>query len=318
MRNLSGFLLLLLLIGCNQSSKQAYTTKVAPIIYQAGNGNRIVFLNDYYTDYINSLKAGAENHDSLFRKKIQSPCNTYFSKSEYAQYLSTLFYVPDTTNLDERISEINNNLDKIEKIISSALVECRKYLKNDSITICIQPYANVGGYADTIIKIRGGNTGLTVGSKEILLTIDPSVISWRNMLGETLVHEYNHAYWIKMHFSEEDERNILLDLINEGKADSYAHFIYPSIIPIWDTILPNKEKIAFWNRLKPKLNNTDLNMYRKVMFGDRSDLTNYPIWGGYCLGYSIVQSALKNNPSLTPQEWSNLSPEKILEMSDYK
>lgn len=319
MRNLLGFFLLVLLISCKQSSKQGSVTILTPVIYQAGNGNRIVFLNDYYTDYMNSVKAGVKNHDSLYKTKIQNPIfNNYFSKCEYAQYINDLFYKPDTTHLAERISEINNNEEKIEKIISSTLVECRKYLKNDSITICVQPYVNVGGYTDTIVKIMNGITGFTTGSKTILINIDPTVTSWSNMLGDAIAHEYNHTYVIKMQFVPGKGRNILGSLIMEGKADSYAHFIYPSIIPIWDTILSEKEKINLWKRLKPELNNTDLNMYRKVMFGDREDLTNYPIWGGYCLGYSIVQSALKNNPSLTPEEWSNLSPEKILEMSDYK
>jgi len=314
-----GIFLLILLIACKQSPKQLYADKVTPIAYQIGNGNKIVFLNDYYTDYINSIKAGIKNHDSLFRTKIQCPiCTNYFSKCEYAQFVSSLFYNPDTTYLEDRISEINTNRDKIEKIISSALMECRKHLKNDSITICVQPYANAGGYTDTIIKLMGGNTGMTVGSKEILLTIDPTVILWSNTLGDAVAHEYNHTYVIKMHFFPGEERTILGSLIMEGKADSYAHFIYPSIIPRWDTILPKAEKIALWNRLKPELNDTDINMYTKVMFGDRSNLTNYPIWGGYCLGYSIVQSALKNNPTLSPEQWTNLSPERILEMSDYK
>ena len=44
----------------------------------------------------------------------------------------------------------------------------------------------------------------------------------------------------------------------------------------------------------------------------------FPKWSGYIIGYAIVQSALKNNTQLTPEEWSSLKPEDLFKMSDYK
>jgi len=50
----------------------------------------------------------------------------------------------------------------------------------------------------------------------------------------------------------------------------------------------------------------------EVMFGSG----NYPFSGGYTIGYKIVQQALKSK-TLTIDNWTNLSSEKLLEMRGY-
>jgi uncharacterized protein YjaZ len=305
-----------IIFGCNQPAPQN-VNKVNPTAYSIGGGNKVVFLNDYYLAYIKAIKAGSKNLDSLYKNIVQYPImNNYFSSSEFSQLIEYSFHpVTDTSVIKGRILAIKAKEAKINGLILSALVSCNKYLKDDSMTIYIQPYE--GGYPEDIVKKMNGIMAVTAGSKQIILTIDPEIDSWSDRIATTLAHEYNHAYWTKMDFKNPANKWDMLNyLIFEGRADSYCHFIYPHAdLAAWDTALSDKEKADLWVKLKPKLQSQDMSFQREVMFGGRD---GYPIWGGYCLGYTIVQSALRNNPNLKPEEWAILSPEKILEMSDYK
>ena len=50
------------------------------------------------------------------------------------------------------------------------------------------------------------------------------------------------------------------------------------------------------------------------MFGS----SNYPVWGGYSVGYDIVRTALVNNKNLKADYWTNLETINILRKSKYK
>jgi uncharacterized protein YjaZ len=318
MKNIFLLLVSALLFSCNHSAtQQANAYKVNPSAISIGGGNKVIFLDDYYTAYIKAIKDGYKNQDSLYKNIVQYPIvNNYFSSSEYSSLVEYHFHsVTDTTKIQTMIAAIKAKEDKIEKLLLPALMSCNKCLKNDSMTIYIQPFE--GGNAESIMKKMNGIMAVTAGSKQIMLTIDPEVDSWSDRIAATLAHEYHHAYWTKTNFKKVTNKwDMLSYLVFEGRADSYAHFIYPMTkVPAWDTTLNDKEKADLWAKIKPQLQSTDMNFQREVMFGGRD---SYPIWGGYCLGYAIVQSALKNNPKLTPEEWTNMSPEKILEMSDYK
>jgi uncharacterized protein YjaZ len=315
MKNLIVLFVILLLTSCSQPAKQnALSEKPLPAAYVTPAGDKIVFLYDYYVSFLKGVRAGNKNIDSLYRVTIQYPIeNNYFSKCEYSDLVKSQFYysIQDTTGLQNYIYIIIGSKEKMEKIITSALADANKYLKNDSITIYIQPSTN---YLKTIIQKMGGITGLTAGSKQILLSVDTGITGWDEMLKYTVAHEFTHTYWTKKNFSNSSHFTLLDYLCFEGRADSYAHLIYPDIKCPWTSALMDNDKTDLWNKIKPELNSGDPTLMRGVMFGS----ADYPLWGGYTLGYSIVQSALKNHPELTPEQWASLEPEKILEMSDYK
>jgi uncharacterized protein YjaZ len=302
------FFSVLFLAACKQPA-----AGVNPPAKPVGNGSSIVFLNDYYTHYLNDLKAGNKNIDSLYNADIKYPINRYFQSSEYSWLIaSQFFYSPqkDTAGLSTRIDMLNAAEKTIEDTISAALARCNKYLKDDSITIYISP---VEAPNETIKKMNG-LAGFTAGSKKILMLIDPTVSTWKDWLAFAVTHEFNHAYWTKVNFSTTYTWTMLSYLVSEGRADNFAHFIYPSKLPAWDLALSSDQKAQLWSGLKSKLDTTDRYFQSSVMFG----FNGYPQWAGYCLGYSIVQSALKNNPKLTPEQWTNMQPQEILKMSDYK
>ena len=135
------------------------------------------------------------------------------------------------------------------------------------------------------------------------------------MLPYTIGRVFDQAFWTKMYFNKAYQPTLLDYLVSEGRADSYAHLIYPNTLATWTKVMPKEVELEVWNKIKSQLKNTDVAYQYNVMFGSKSE---YVLWGGFTLGYHIVQSALKNHPELTPVEWVSLPPQKILEMSDYK
>ena len=103
-------------------------------------------------------------------------------------------------------------------------------------------------------------------------------------------------------------------LVLEGKADSFAHMLYPDVKLPWTSALTENEKAELWNKIKPLLNSEDPNLLSEVMFGSEK----YPMWGGYTIGYDIVQTAFKDKPVLSAKDRTDMAVEKILEMSAYK
>lgn len=306
MKPFLSILLVICLIGC----KQAHN-KTQPVIYITQAGDKIVFKEDYYRDFLDAVKVTHNKMDSLYKAKI---FDLLIKPVDSSMEYSSEFAIKDTSGMENNIALIKNNHAKIEELITAALLDSRKYLQNDSVTFYITPSSNFD--RKVTIKMNGVN-GRTTTSKIISIELDLNLIKWSEVLKNAIAHEYNHSYAFKIHPPESTKWILLEDLILEGKADSYAHLLYPTVYCPWDSALSEDDKTTLWNRVKPDLDSISYPLYTKVMFGsDTSKL--YPQWGGYTLGYSIVQSMLKNNPKLTPVEWMNLSSEQILEMSDYK
>ena len=275
--------------------------------------NKIIFLNDYYSAYAETPKSEIVNQDNLYKEKIQRAIfEKYFLRSEYSNLVKVFFSSPiqNTTELKKAIERIHVNEKSIRSVITLALEKSRIYLQNDSLTIFILP-ANPDNKA--MMQHMSGIMGLTAGSKQILLTIEPEIEGWEDMLEYAVAHEYNHTYWTKMHFGKSTKWTLLDYLIFEGKGDSFAHLLYPKVNAPWTSALNKKDSDDLWDKIKPKLQSGDIPFQMEVMYGSR----NYPGSGGYTIGYDIVQKALKNT-SLTVNNWTNLPSEKILEMSGYK
>lgn len=285
-------------------------------VFGQNSNNKIIFLNDIYSDYTKTAQnqiSDLNDLDNIYKDKIQSTIiNRYFLKSEYSgivnDYLSAS--VQNTNELNKAIERINSNKKRIKSKIRSALEKSNTYLKNDGLTIYVLP-ANPDNNA--IMQSMSGIMGLTAGSKQILLTIEPEIVGWEEMLEYAVAHEYNHAYWTNINFGKSTKWTLLDYLIFEGRGDSFAHLLYPKVKAPWTSALNEKDKEDLWNRIRAKLQSEDIPFQMEVMFGSR----NYPFSGGYTIGYEIVQQALKIS-TLTVENWTNLSSEKLIKMSGYK
>lgn len=290
----------------------SHVNKPDPDIYVTSTGDKVVFLYDYYKDYLTAIRTNPKQRDSLYKAKVLEPI--------FAKYLLDTTpidppFIHDTVGFDSIITALEQQRAETEKIISQALTECRKDLSSKkSVFIYIKTaIPAMKKYMD--LKDMGGIAGWTTRDDRISITIDPTIDGWRKMLKPTVAHEFTHIYCLGKIENDSSFKWTVLDrIIFEGLADSYAHSIYPNVKCPWTSALTKEAEISLWNKLKSKLYIQDWKLSNEILFG--SD--NYPGWGGYTLGYEIVQSALKNNPNFTIKKLMDISSEQILNMSDYK
>jgi uncharacterized protein YjaZ len=304
---------ILVLFGCKHSANDD-ANSLKPAVHVTPAGDKIVFLDNFYNAYLKDARAGAKNYDTLYSQKIEKPVyENYFSAAEYAEAVKDFlgFSIHDTAGIQNTIIGIENNREKIENLVAAALQECRKYIKIEKLSVFIKP---VNGTVKADIKKTGGIMSLTAGSQQIIIVIDPTVLSWSTMLEYCIANEYMHAYCTKIDYSKMSSWSLLQYLVYEGKGDVYAHMIFPGVNVPWTNALSEEEKAYIWSRVKMEMRSEEFYLNRGIMYGNDT----YPQWSGFTIGYNMMQAALKNNPKLTPEEWVKLSPEKVLAMSDYE
>ncbi|MBN8693073.1 MAG: hypothetical protein J0L69_07730 [Bacteroidetes bacterium] len=303
------FIIFVFLSGCGQQTSQTTDSNKEDTLF-----HKVVFLDKYYTDFLTTVKSDFQNRDKIYAEKIKDAIiKDHFSNAEYPDFVSENFSHPiaDTSGLTIFIADLKAHKNEIEKIISSAFNLCNKHLKNNNVTFYIIPLSSDD---KEIINKMGGVTGLTIGSKQIFLTIDFTINSWQEVLEYAVAHEFNHSYHFSISSNALLEFTLLRNLISEGMADSFAHLLYPKVSVPWTSALSNKEKAELWSKIKPDLQSDDPTLLNSVMFGSK----DYPIWGGYTLGYDIIQTVSKNRPDFFKTKLTISDDKQILELSDYK
>lgn len=294
--------------GCGQRAQVTANKKQVPF-------HEVIYLDKYYTDFLEAIRADSSNRDSIYSNQIKDKIvSEHFSKTEYSDFVSGWFSKPikSTSDLSKYISDIATNRKEIETIISSAYLGCNNYLNNDSVIFYIVP-----ALADKkkVMNEMGGAAGFTPGSKQIVLQVDFNIKTWKEALKYTIAHEFNHACLIKENPTEMREFTLLRYLVFEGKAEAFATLVYPlekERIPNTFS-LSDHEKKALWLKIKPDLQSDNWDIFMEVMFGSK----NYPNYGGYTLGFDIIQTAFKNHPEILKTNWTYLDAESFLKLSDY-
>lgn len=86
--------------------------------------------------------------------------------------------------------------------------------------------------------------------------------------------------------------------------------VYPDIeITQMDFTYNNK----FWSKIEPDLNSKDINRSLEILYGGNG----LPLFYGYSEGYKMIKSYLDLYPNLTPEEWTALSTEEIIEKGKF-
>lgn len=275
--------------------------------------HRVIFLDSLYTQCLNATSRDYANRNQLYIKMIAEPIFKLFEKAEYIDFIKGDFSHPiqDTAKLRRKIAALGEDKVKIRKKIAEAFTKSNRYLRNDSMTFYVLPGST---NRDDILQRMGGVSGSTVGDKESIFTIDPTMQTWDQVVEYAVAHEFSHAYWTKNHFDKNYKLRVLDYLIFEGKADAFAHALYPTAKAPWATALNSVQCSDLWVQVKPNLNNEDQAFIAALMYGSLS----LPQWGGYSMGFDMMRTAFKNDPDLIKQEWTDMPPADLLKLSDYK
>ena len=261
-----------------------------------------------YEGMADFIKAAQDDPDadlySLHRQKAIDPYEAMCRSEKASYYFKVAPFDLDPKVLADEVERLRDS--GVEEVVEEALYRASALLPGPDITVCIYP----ADPASPFTRQRGVG-GYAVDSRRIVLIINP-VGDWLYLVPFTVAHEYHHAVWMACCFTGWGNSGVF-NLVFEGRADSFAHLVYPYATP-WTNVLTPEEELIQWQAIQPYLRRTNYNFRRHVMIGDGEDV---PLWTGYAIGFHIVQAYLRAHPEVSIEEWTAMDPEVILTESGY-
>lgn len=181
---------------------------------------------------------------------------------------------------------------RFEALATAAWRKANAVLPQAPLNLCVEL---VDAHSEFITKAMRGVTGLTAGSGKIMLKVSVDA-DWARMLPYALTHELHHSYWASHDFDPAKPFTLLDYLVFEGRADYFAHSLYPDTLAPWDEALTDHQFKALWPQLRGDMDSTDSATMRAVMFGDLRQ--QIPRWAGYSMGYRLVTQRMRRKPTM--------------------
>ena len=312
----------LLIIGCRESQSKPLAPLLATVIPSASTtpgpvsatparSQTFTIISAYegMDAYVEAAQTTPNaNLSALYRQYVVDP---YWvdcaSGGEYTMLARNAVAVPikDLNYLARAVNILRES--GVEQIVNEALQEASLVLPGPDTTVCIYV---VDPKLTFVRDYMGGVTAMTIGAGKIWIQIYPEGI-WRDWVPYAVAHEYHHSVWTDRY---QDRGFDLVDyLIFEGRADSFAHAVYPEMVAPWTEALTAEQEAAQWQAMQQHLDSSSVMIQRKFMFGG----TDVPRWTGYTIGFHIVQTYLKKHPNVSIDEWTALDAHDLLAESDY-
>lgn len=292
-------LILIAAVSCQKSTAYDFERSVVKI-----NNQNFEVLTAFriFEDYIEN-KSGY--HESIFLK-IKNEFN------HDAEFSSLLDAIKNEIKPDKELEkeiEILKNIDLVS-IVESVNQNVTKELPGPDTKILFIP-ANPA-YRKIYRELGVGLHAFTPGTGRIIVSFDPTIGNWQQMLPYALAHEYHHSVWMSRNFQTAD-LTPLEYLILEGRADSFADEIYPDTDHPFLKKLDKETEKRVWNLIKPELNNRSTGINDQLFYGTK----DIPLGSVYSIGYNIINSFKQNNPEIDDAELIDMSPKEILNLSKY-
>ncbi|WP_229596430.1 DUF2268 domain-containing putative Zn-dependent protease [Rossellomorea vietnamensis] len=133
----------------------------------------------------------------------------------------------------------------------------------------------------------------------------------RDTLKSVIFHEYHHHWRMNKLNMTEGNETLLDRLVLEGLAEHFVRIeLGDAFLGPYKSVLSEKEAQALWNttfrhHIHDRGEKTD-----SYMFGNRE--MELPFWGGYSLGYYLVEWYMKENNEWTIEELTKLPSKSFL------
>ena len=320
--NLS-FLLLLFLVACSKSDATTppptsvsdpttMPTVEQPTPTQDFSDLTVVLGYEGQAEYIAAARANPDSDLALLYQKhaVEPYWQQCAVGGEYVALAEGATNpIRDLDRLEQMIQVLQNS--EIETQIEAAYAQANQLLPGGSTTICVF----VTDPANTFIRDRmNGVGGLTAGAGKIWLQLYPEG-KWEEWINYTITHEYHHSVWTEQHYDENKPFYLIDYLVFEGRADTFAHQLYPELTAPWTNALGAEEEIIQWEAIQKILKTTSYQTLSDYMFGNQGQ--DIPLWTGYTIGFHIVQDFVEKHPEMPVEEWTAMEAMDILEQSGY-
>jgi uncharacterized protein YjaZ len=203
----------------------------------------------------------------------------------------------------------------VERVVEGALGKSSQKLPGPDTTVCV--FVADDRQASYSYQEGAGVEGFTAGSGRIMLFVAPEA-EWRKWLPYLTAHEYHHSAWTHLwtedHPGGEPLSELADYLVFEGRADSFAHILYPERSAPWTRALSSEEEERLWKAMKKDLGSSDQGLWVRYAFGG----DEAPRWTLYTVGFHVVQGYLERHPEQDVKGWTTVEAREIVEESGYE
>jgi uncharacterized protein YjaZ len=216
------------------------------------------------------------------------------NNAEYPFLLETLKTdIKPGEKLKEEIEILKNY--NFKQIVKSTFQSVVKELPGPDTRILFVP-ANPE-YKEIFESYGIGINAVTIGTGKIIVSINPTIDNWQQLLPYALAHEYHHSVWTSRNFETSDFTPLEYILL-EGRADSFAKELFPNTKHPFIKTLSNKQENRVWNLIKPEMYVRNSGLNDKMMSGTNE----IPTGSVYSIGFNIIESFKINNPQISDKE----------------
>ncbi|MCR8849323.1 DUF2268 domain-containing protein [Rossellomorea sp. SC111] len=133
----------------------------------------------------------------------------------------------------------------------------------------------------------------------------------RDTLKSVIFHEYHHHWRMSKHNMTEGNETLLDRLVLEGLAEHFVRIeLGDAFLGPYKSVLSEKEAQQLWettfrHHIHDKGKRTD-----SYMFGNKE--LQLPFWGGYSIGYYLVEWYMNENSECTMEELTELPSKSFL------
>ncbi|HAZ39949.1 MULTISPECIES: DUF2268 domain-containing protein [unclassified Exiguobacterium] len=294
----------LLLASCSPAAEKPKTYDIS--FTHEKQEIHIVPLYKAYDDYIQAVSKQPEDNEALYKKYVLGAKNDVIKKEQLQAMPVPSLYEQPSENIKD-LKQMNTYLKKhhqhiMKQIKSSLLTSMKQLPRDEKLVVFVSPTTPLE-HDDA--KRYGGVSGVAQGNNSMSLFFLKDFS--KESLLNTTAHEYHHTVAL-----DEPNRATMLDyIILEGKAEFFAHKLYPmesseAIAPLLDHSL--EHVISELNAERLTTDDLFFGNYEKQI----------PSFTKYRLGYIIVSDFVKQHPEISLKEWSRMSSVQILEKSSYK
>lgn len=263
----------------------------------------ILTVHELYDDF---LTTRSDYFQAIFNK-IE---NEFLEDSEFPSLLETIKAdIKPDQNLKDGV-EVFKTID-FESIVKSTFQRVIDELPEPTTKILFIP-ANPA-YKEIYESYGVGIHAITVGKGKIIVSINPTIRDWQQLLPYILAHEYHHSLWMSRNFKT-SELTPLEYLILEGRADAFAKRLYPETNHPFLNALSREEEKMVWNLIKSELRVRNSYINDRLMGGTEL----IPTGSVYSIGFNLIEAFKSNNPHVTDVELIDMEPSQILKLSKYE
>lgn len=298
MNNIYCILILIVLLSCQRQENDFERT----VIVIENQKFEILTANDIINNFISKKSDYITTVYRIIEKE-------FGNNLEYPFMLETIkAEIKPDEKLKEEIEILNSY--NFKQIVESTFTTVVKELSGPDTKILFIP-ANPE-YREIFKSYGIGLTAVTPGTGKIIISINPTIENWEQLLPYTLAHEYHHSVWTSGNF-ETSDFTPLEYLIFEGRADSFAKELFPDTKHPFIKSMSKEQETKVWGLLKPELHLRNSKLNDKMMSGTN----DIPTGSVYSIGFNIIESFKKNNPQIDDKELIDMTPEQILLLSKY-